>query len=103
MKAPKRFCVKEAKEGNWFSWNELLEILDLKEREIWQRFIWKLFKTLLNQQEVKFVDSKQWKKERKTRRGNGEEICGQGSMSKDIGRAMEFLVVGHPFDRVDAW
>jgi len=24
-------------------------------------------------------------------------------MSKDIGRAMEFLVVGHPFDRVDAW
>jgi hypothetical protein len=52
---------------------------------------------------VKFVDSKQWKKERKTRRGNGKEICGQGSMSKDNGIAMEFLVVGHPFDRVDAW
>ncbi len=34
MKAPKRFCVKEAKEGNWFSWNELLEILDLKERNL---------------------------------------------------------------------
>jgi len=24
-------------------------------------------------------------------------------MSKDNGRAMEFLVVGHPFERVDAW
>jgi hypothetical protein len=59
VKAPRRFCVKEAKEGNLFSWNELLEILDLKDREIWQRFIWKLFKTLLNQQKAKFVDSKQ--------------------------------------------
>jgi hypothetical protein len=49
------------------------------------------------------MDSKQWKKGRKTRRGNGEKICGQGSISKDNGRAMEFLVVGHPFGRVDAW
>ncbi len=103
MKAPRRFCVKEAKEGNLFSWNELLEILDLKDREIWQRFIWKLFKTLLNQQKAKFVDSKQWKKGRTTRRkGDGEKICGQGFMSRDGGRATQFLVVGHPFDMVDA-
>ncbi len=57
-----------------------------------------------NQQKMKFMDSKQWKKGRKTRkRGDGEKICGQGSMSKDNGRTMEFLVVGHPFNRVDAW
>ncbi len=77
VKAPRRFCVKEVKEGNLLSWNELLEILDLKEREIWQRLIWKFFKTLLNQWKVKFVDSNQWKKGRKTRRrGDGEKICG---------------------------
>jgi hypothetical protein len=53
---------------------------------------------------VKFMDSKQWKKGRKTRkRGDGEKICGQGFMSRDGGRATQFLVVGHPFDRVDAW
>ncbi len=59
VSVPRRFFVNEAKEGNWFSWNELLEILFLKEREIWQRFIWELFKTLLNPQKVKFVDFKQ--------------------------------------------
>jgi hypothetical protein len=26
--------VKEAKEGNWFSWNELLEILYERERSL---------------------------------------------------------------------
>jgi hypothetical protein len=49
------------------------------------------------------VDSKQWKKGRTTRRkGDGEKICGQGFMSRDGGRATQFLVVGHPFDMVDA-
>jgi hypothetical protein len=61
-------------------------------------------KILLNQQKVKFILLKQWKKGRKTRRrGDGEKICGQGSMSKDGGRAMQLLMVGHHFDRVDAW
>jgi hypothetical protein len=103
VRAP-RILFVEAKEGNLFSRNELLEILFLKKKEIWQRFIWKLFKTLLNQWKVKFMDSKQWKKERKTRkRGDGEKICDQGSMSSDGGRATQLLVVGHPFDRVDSW
>ncbi len=34
MSVPRRFFVKEAKEANWFSWNELLEILFLKERNL---------------------------------------------------------------------
>jgi hypothetical protein len=34
VRAPRKFCVKEAKEGNWFSWNKLLEILFLKERNL---------------------------------------------------------------------
>jgi hypothetical protein len=47
---------------------------------------------------------KKWKKGRKLRRRrDGEKICGQGSIRRDNGRATQFLVVGHSFDKVDAW
>jgi hypothetical protein len=79
----------------------LLEILYERERslaylEALQDFIWSM--------KGEVVDLKQWKKGSKTRRrGDGEKICGQGSTSRDGGRVMQLQVVGHPFDRVDAW
>jgi hypothetical protein len=80
VRATKYFCLKEAKEGNWFSWNELLEILFLKERKIWQRFIWKLFKTLLDQWKVKFVD---WRNERREERQE-EDVMERKFVAKDL-------------------